>query len=143
MDSSSAISVMALWVRPSALRAEHENSETSGAVKPRAQRAASNWGAQSVLLGRHVCRTKLPPKNVQIDTKKGFEKLEIGSEKRVPKLLSLANPSAPYRGQKPQNREKRVSESKNPHFPPAPEKGVSSQKIPIFPVVPCTEMGIF
>ena len=39
----------------------------------------------------------------------------------------VANPFAPYRGQKPQNREKRVSESKNPHFPP-PQKRASRVK---------------
>ena len=46
-------------------------------------------------------------------------------------LSWLANPFAPYRGQKLQNREKRVSESKKPLFPPNPRKGVSSQIIPI------------
>ena len=35
---------------------------------------------------------------------------------QVPFALWVANPFAPYRGQKPQNREKRISESKNPHF---------------------------
>ena len=50
----------------------------------------------------------------------------------------------PLQGPKsPKNREKRVSESKNPHFPTTPEKGVPSQKIPIFLVVLCIEMGIF
>ena len=53
------------------------------------------------------------------------------------------NISVLYRGQKPQNRGKRVSESKNPIFPLIPEKGVSSPKIPIFHVVPCRAMGIF
>ena len=53
-------------------------------------------------------------------------------------------PSKPhYRGQNPQNREKRVSESKNPHFPPTPEKGVSSQNIPIFYTEQHRENGDF
>ena len=34
---------------------------------------------------------------------------------------------APYRGQDPQNREKRVPESKKPHFPP-PQKSLASRK---------------
>ena len=55
----------------------------------------------------------------------------------------VRNSFAPYRGQIPQNREKRVSESKKPPFPTTPEKGVLSQKIPIFLVVLCIEMGIF
>ena len=55
----------------------------------------------------------------------------------------FANPSALYRGQKPQNQENRVSESKNPRFL-APQKRASRVKeIPIFPVVPRIEMGIF
>ena len=45
----------------------------------------------------------------------------------------LRNAFAPYRGQNPQNREKRVSESKNPPFPTTPEKGAPSQKNPHFP----------
>ena len=40
----------------------------------------------------------------------------------------LANTSALYRGQKPQDGEKRDSESKKPHYPLIPENGVSSQK---------------
>ena len=47
-------------------------------------------------------------------------------------------------GQKPQNQEKRVSESKKPPFPPPPQKRASRvKKIPIFPVVPCIEWGFF
>ena len=55
----------------------------------------------------------------------------------------IANPSALYRGQKPQNREKRVSESKNPHFLPTPEKLVSSPIIPFFVQGTTGKMGIF
>ena len=43
------------------------------------------------------------------------------SSEKCPKRLR--NSFAPYRGRNPQNREKRVSESKNPHFPP-PQKRV-------------------
>ena len=53
------------------------------------------------------------------------------------------NASALHRGQNPQNREKRVSGSKNSHFPNAPEKGDLSQTNPIFLVEPCRKMGIF
>ena len=42
-------------------------------------------------------------------------------------IFRVRNLFAPYRGQNPQNREKRVSESKKP-FPAAPEKGALSQK---------------
>ena len=42
----------------------------------------------------------------------------------------VANPFAPYRGQNPQNREKRVSESKNPHFPPPQKRGLWVKKSP-------------
>ena len=42
-------------------------------------------------------------------------------------VIFLANPFAPYRGQKPQNREKRVSESRNAHFRP-PQKRASRVK---------------
>ena len=51
----------------------------------------------------------------------------------------IRNSFAPYSGRKPQNREKRVSESKKP----TPEKGAPSQKLPFFLVVLCIEMGIF
>ena len=48
---------------------------------------------------------------------------------------SVRNAFAPYRGQNPQNREKRVAESKNTHFPPPqmPRKGHSESKNPHFP----------
>ena len=34
------------------------------------------------VLGRHVCRTKLPPKNFQFDTKNGLKNAKKRSEKR-------------------------------------------------------------
>ena len=42
----------------------------------------------------------------------------------------IANPFAPYRGQKPPKSGKRVSESSTPPFPPTPQMGISSQKNP-------------
>ena len=42
---------------------------------------------------------------------------------------SVANASAPYRGQNRQNREKKVSGSKKLPFPSAPEMGALSQNI--------------
>ena len=68
---------------------------------------------------------------------------------KLPKLLQVtvgvlvANPVAPYRGQKPRNREKRVSESKNPHFPPTPEKGVRVKKSPFPCRAPQGKWGFF
>ena len=47
-------------------------------------------GAQPILLGRHVCRTKLPPKRFKIDMRNCFAIREKGSEKRsetCPKLF--------------------------------------------------------
>ena len=62
-------------------------------------------------------------------------------------VSTFRNPFAPYRGQNPQDREKRVSESKTPisHHPRkgCSEKGVPSPKIPIFLVVLCIETGTF
>ena len=55
----------------------------------------------------------------------------------------VANPLTPYKGQNPQNREKRVSGSKKLPFPIAPEKGALSQKIPIFLEGTTRKMGIF
>ena len=58
--------------------------------------------------------------------------------------FGFAKASAPYRGQNRENREKRVSGSKNSHFPVSQkEMGALSQKTPIFLVEPCREMGIF
>ena len=55
----------------------------------------------------------------------------------------VAKASAPYRGQNRQNREKRVSGSKNSHFPRVPEMGALSQKIPISLQGSTRKMGIF
>ena len=55
----------------------------------------------------------------------------------------IANPLTLYRGQNPQNREKRVSGSKNSHFRSPQKRAALSPRIPIFLVDPCREMGIF
>ena len=55
----------------------------------------------------------------------------------------LANPSALYRGQKPQNREKRVSESKNPHFSPPQKWVLRVKKSPFLYRAPQGKWGFF
>ena len=55
---------------------------------------------------------------------------------------NLANLFAPYRGQNPQNREKRVPESKTP-FPPTPETGISSKKFPFLQEEKEAKWGFF
>ena len=63
-----------------------------------------------------------------------------------PRRSGFGIPLTPDRGPNPHFLEKRVSGSKNPHFP-SPlqrlEKGVFGPKIPIFYVFPCRKMGIF
>ena len=56
--------------------------------------------------------------------------------------FSFANSFAPYRGQNPQKREKRVGVEKPP-FPTTPEKGVPSQKNPHFPCSALYRNGYF
>ena len=46
---------------------------------------------------------------------------------------NLRNSFAPWRGRNPQNREERVSESKNPHFPPPQKRAFRVKKPPPFP----------
>ena len=43
---------------------------------------APNWQPENLHLGRHVCRTKLPPKKLSNRYEKRFEKREQRSEKR-------------------------------------------------------------
>ena len=58
-----------------------------------------------------------------------FSDLIISAKNYLATSSSIRNAFAPYRGRNPQNREKRVSESKNPHFPP-PQKRVFRVKNP-------------
>ena len=53
----------------------------------------------------------------------------------------IANPSALYRGQKLPNREKRVSESKNPHFPPHQKRAFRVKKSPFLQRAPHGNWG--
>ena len=63
--------------------------------------------------------------------------------RRFLKFFSDCESVRPVQGSKTPKSGKRVSESRNPHFPPPQKRVVSSQKIPIFHVVPCREMGMF
>ena len=58
-------------------------------------------------------------------------------------LRLLANPSALHRGQKPQYRGKRVSETKNPHFPPRQKRAFRVKKSPFSLWRPVLKPGFF
>ena len=55
----------------------------------------------------------------------------------------FANPSALYGGQKPQNREKRVSESKKPHFSLSQKRAFRVKKSPFSVWCPVEGRGFF
>ena len=58
-------------------------------------------------------------------------------------LEYLRNLFAPYRGRNPQNRERRVSESKNPHFPPPQKRALRVKKSPFLYRAPQGKWGFF
>ena len=63
-----------------------------------------------------------------------YPPLRFGSRHQICESVRL------YRGQKPQNREKRVLESRKPHFP-SPHQRACRVKKTIFHVMPCRETG--
>ena len=83
------------------------------------------WAMEFLFIRAKGTRRKMTTRKWHLDS------LELGHR--------IRNPFAPHRGQNPQNREQRDSESRSPFPTTTPEKGGPSQKPPIFLVVPCLE----